>query len=297
VRVNGELAQVITLAAHGSAWLARRGGDPPFADRGNVTFRHVEAVAFDLCEPRAADLGHAESVSGWLTQLRERGIDRLWLVIPPDRRDAAFDVEAGTRVMTENELVGFVGAGSWSLLATGDDRTESWSASWNHWTHPDGSRAERPWRVQYVGQGLDAALPQGERAPPTIPIGEAQTRLLAQLTIARDFAQANSYEPWPDVFAKAIAIADPIATPILPGWCFPGDGSAGCFPEHGFSAASQRLLAIADQAWVFGGMSWWGDWSFKDPAAQAECDRIGEVLYTAVLQACAASINAPLVAP
>lgn len=277
--MDGELAQVIVLATHGSTWLANQSVEPPELDRDNDTFRYVGSVAFDLLEPAHT---HAPDVASWLAQRAGIGIERLWLVIPDKRRDQTVDTPSGKRTFREDFLAGFVGAGSWSLLATGDHRTESWRASWT-------AAGSRTWRVQYVGEGIDAARPPSERNPPTLPIPVAQADLLAALREVRDFASLIDFEPWPQRFNEAVAFADPVATPTPTTWF-------DAFPEHGFADDSKRLLAIASRAWVFGGMGWWGDRIFDDVKIGEERDRLGALLYAALLRACAAAVNTPLAA-
>jgi hypothetical protein len=53
--VNGELAETIALATHGSAWLAGLLPDDALAlERGNSTFQYVQSVSF-LFEDTAED--------------------------------------------------------------------------------------------------------------------------------------------------------------------------------------------------------------------------------------------------
>jgi hypothetical protein len=53
--VNGELAQLICLASHGTVWLAGGSGqDPPTLDRDNSTFRYVGSVSFRFGGPLVA---------------------------------------------------------------------------------------------------------------------------------------------------------------------------------------------------------------------------------------------------
>jgi hypothetical protein len=55
--VNGELAQVIALASHGSVWLAGVGEDALLGlERESSTFRHVRRVRFELGSAVAGDV-------------------------------------------------------------------------------------------------------------------------------------------------------------------------------------------------------------------------------------------------
>lgn len=81
--MNGELAQVICLSGYGSSWLAKPAlSDPPTLDRENSTFQFVGSLEFRLPGGPAAFELLADTVADWLRQLRDRGVARLWLVIP-----------------------------------------------------------------------------------------------------------------------------------------------------------------------------------------------------------------------
>ena len=125
--MHGELAQVIALAAHGSAWLAGlTAGQPPRLDSGNSTFRYVRGVRFGLHEPRISQPAIATGVAAWLAAARDRGIERFWLYIP----EPGVVGTDGQRV-PERMLVGFVGSGRWFLLGTSTKRSrEIWRGSW-----------------------------------------------------------------------------------------------------------------------------------------------------------------------
>src|SRR4051794_6426924 len=105
---------MIWLAGHGTAWLAGRLGDDPPSGRGVGWFRHVASVAFSLDGAKPAD-----DLPAWLRGLRDRGINRLWLVAG----------EAAPGPFEERYLVAFAGAGSWSLVGTGH-AGESWRSTW-----------------------------------------------------------------------------------------------------------------------------------------------------------------------
>ena len=81
--VHGELAQLIALAAHGSAWLAgRTGAVPPDLEGTNSTFRFVRQVRFELEGSLLHKPVVATDVASWLEDVRQRGLTRLWLAIP-----------------------------------------------------------------------------------------------------------------------------------------------------------------------------------------------------------------------
>jgi hypothetical protein len=69
--MNGEIAQLVALAVHGSAWLASGTGDPPtFAD--NSAFQFVRSLEFRWTGSPEHGPSHAHGTVDWLEQLRTR---------------------------------------------------------------------------------------------------------------------------------------------------------------------------------------------------------------------------------
>jgi hypothetical protein len=151
--VNGEWAQLICLAGHGSAWLAgRQGQEPPALDRENSTFRYAGSVSFRFGESTGAG-SRAGDVAGWLAQLAGRGARRIWLVLPEPR-----PVTGPGPAADEFELAGFANAGRQSLLVTGTSRPESWQATSAVADRQAPDR--RIWPVNYLGSRAGDASPR-----------------------------------------------------------------------------------------------------------------------------------------
>jgi hypothetical protein len=207
----------------------------------------------------------ASTASEWLLQLRERGAVRLWLAIPEARAVTVGGAETG-----EHQLSGFANAGRWSLMAAGRQRPEIWRPVW---TVGDRSAPDqRIWSVRYEGARVDRIMPQ---CP---DLQAAATQLSWAVVEARDFAARHELARWADLFEQILS-AD-------------GDAPdrAHLLPPR-YSGAAHRLLAEADQAWVFGGMGSWNDLGFTDPAIEQEYQQISRDLYVAVLTAVLASTN------
>lgn len=259
--MNGELAQIVGLAGAGSVWLAGPpGAEPPPVDTTQWSFRYVGSLEF------AHDDGpRASTVSAWFAGLRERGVDRLWLVTgdvgPVQHRRGPF---------AERYLAAFVGAGTWSLLATG--RTdEVWRSSWEvaDLHAPD----RRIWRVGYRGATVDEPVDV-----PRPDVGGATARLHEAIAAAREFAAANEANGWAEVFEAALRGGT--------------DADRGLLPEA-YPQSARDLAAMASAAWVFGGMGSWNDLSFQGPLRE-RYERVSEDLYLAALDALVAATNADI---
>ncbi len=282
--MNGELAQLVYLAGHGSSWLASDEPGAPPADFGQESwaFQFVGSLRFRLLAAaghgRALDAAaasevstayEASTVSEWLLQLRERGAARLWLTVPEVRAVTVGETETG-----EHHVAWFANAGRWSLLAAGRQRPEVWRADW---TVGDRSAADRRiWSVSYEGARVDRAMPQ---CP---DIQSAATQLSWALVETRDFAARQGLAQWSELFEQILS-AD-------------GEGAdrAQLLPPR-YSAAARHLLAEADHAWVFGGMESWNDLKFTDSTTEHEFRQVSRDLYIAVLNAVLASTNCDFV--
>jgi len=263
--VNGELAQIICLATHGSVWLAdATRAAPPALDQENSTFQYVGSLQFRFRDGQAGPESRAGTVADWLLQLRQRQAERLWLVIP--------EVKTVTPEghADEHELAGFANAGRWTLVTAGGRQPEAWRASW-----AVGDReapGHRIWAVRYEGE------PAGQVVPQCPDLRMAGEQLERSVRSAREFAARHGLDTWVAWFDRALASSSdiPYHPDMLP---------AACTPD------SRRVAAAAAQAWVFGGMGSWNDLWFADGAAQREYRELSRRLYAAVLQALLASAN------
>jgi hypothetical protein len=268
--VNGELAQCVYLASHGSSWLASRdpGLPPPDLGQESWAFQFVGALEFELTGSPGRE-ARASTAADWLSQLRDRRVARIWLVIPEARQ-----VAVGTTAVGEHALAGFANAGRWSLLAAGRQQPEIWRAGWT--VGDRGAADRRIWSVRYEGACVDRVMPQRPE------LGVAEMQLNWALVEARDFAAKQGLTDWASLFERVLAAGDesPDRALLLPTT---------------YSADAHRLLATADQAWVFGGMGSWNDLGFADAAVEQEYQQVSRDLYAAALVAVLASTNCDFV--
>jgi hypothetical protein len=253
--MNGELAQLIAIAAHGSAWLAGRTGDAPGLDGANSTFQYVREVRFELERSLLRNPVVQADVAGWLGEVRRRGVTRLWLVVPGGSEQ------------------------TWFVVATANDRpTEVWRPSWTVGDADDPDR--RIWDVTYRGRR------NTEIAPAHVNHAAALDRLTAAIQDAQTFASAEGMDEWAAIFGAALKLAD--ATDPIPPY------HPDMFPPTAFGRSARRLLATATRAFVFGGMGSWNDMTFESAEANRAYVRVSGGLYGAVLEGFVAAVNGPL---
>jgi hypothetical protein len=259
------LAQLITLAAHGSAWLAGRTGEqPPELQATNSTFQSVHEVRFELEGSLLGKAVVANAVPGWLQDLRRRGVTRLWLAVPDG-------VAASDR-----KLSAFLEAASWFLVAIHHDRpTEVWRANWTLGDReaPD----HRIWDVEYLGRRTSKI------DVPRVNPADAMNRLVGAIENAQVFASSLDLDDWAAVFGAALQLGQ-AADPIPP---FHPD----MFPPAAFGRSARHLLAMATRAYVFGGMGSWNDLVMPSPSATNEYEPITTELHAAVLTSFVAAVN------
>jgi len=266
--VHGELAQLIAISAHGSAWLAGRSGDaPPGLQQANSTFQYVRQVQFELERSLLRKPVVQSDLVGWLAEARRRGVTRLWLAVP------------GGSELPDRHLISVAGTATWFAVATANDRPiEVWRPSWAV-GDPD-APDRRIWDVTYHGRRST------EIAPAHVNPAAAMDRLTAAIRDAESFAAAEGMDEWAAIFGAALRLVD--ATDPVPPY------HPDMFPPTAFGRSARHLLATATRAFVFGGMGSWNDLGFESADSNSAYERVSSALYDAVLQAFIAAVNGPL---
>ena len=274
--MNGELAQAIALATHGTAWLRDPAARLPAAlAMDSSTFQYLRSVEFTLEERRWLGPRRLRAtmpdVATWLERLRGNGIERLWLVIPAVRGH-----RLGSHVIDAHMLAGFAGGAEWLLQGTGRSN-ELWSAAWE--VGAPQAEDNRIWDVRYHG-----VVKARGRPPTEPPIEAAADSLRSALIDVREFAGAHDLSPWTETFGEALDALEADA-PEIP---YHRDMVPVAYPR-----AAQRLLVAAAQSWVFGGMGSWNDLGFEDTSAKNRYQDLSRRLYSSMLAAFVAGVNVP----
>jgi hypothetical protein len=261
--VDGQLAQLAALVAHGNEWMAGDRARQCTVAAG-TTFQYVNAVRFTLSEGRNVERPiTAEDPSAWLEGLAERGVNSLWL----DPRTA------NPGPLPAHIAAAFANGTRSSILAAGH-HAERWIAAWT--VRQPRAPDNRIWDVHYVGSSDRSGL----REVPAIR--SAHERLVGAASAARDLANRFGWTDWAQWFAEALTVADSSA----PTARFFDDA----LPPSS-ELARRRLFALASGSYVFGGMGSWNDLAAPNPNGEAEYLEVSAELYTTVLLAVAAAVN------
>lgn len=262
--MNGEMAQIIALVAHGNVFL--RGGKVDLS--ANSTFQFVSEVKFARYKSNQDHQGVevASSVSDWFAFLRSSKAARLWnIAFAWQRQD-----------LPEHVAAGFSGGVPTAIQADLPDGYELWYPLWQ-----TGSQDKhKPWLVEYRGLMFPYS-----HALPVQKMSVVKNRLRQAISQADKFAKHPDSQAgiWVNFFEKSLAILDS-PSPAEP---FHMD----MLPTTGFSLEARQVLAAAAQSYVFGGMGSWNDMGFEKPDIQEEYGRITKELYEAVKYATVMASN------
>ena len=263
--MNGELASVAAVAAHGSYWLTSDGNQPPpeLLDT-NSSLKFVRRIEVRL--GRSGILGRSKVVHGtadWLSELKRAGVQKLYLAtelpvigdLPPHLASA------------------FANGGGWGLLAIGRGVT-LWTCKWT--VGDQDAPDSRIWDLDATSVAADGV------SAPTRDAQAARATLTLALREIRQFAEGSEFEDWVPWFARATALLGD-SNPVPPY-------HADILPDDA-PLDRRQLAAGAVQAWVFGGMGSWNDGMPVDEAAQREYERVTRNLYDAVVGSLVAAVN------
>lgn len=247
--VNGQLALLAALAAHGGRWL-RDGAEGPAPEllSGNSTFQFVGSFTAEL--PSRGFLKRASTATGprqWLTALASRGVTDLSLVT---------DLPIGDP-LPRHVASAFSNSGTWALLATGKTTPAMWVIGWTPQVRS--GQDSRIWSL------VANQLPGDGREPPRVGMTQASDQLRNALDGIRAFAErVDDLSSWASWFVTAAAMLDD-PSPTAPHHqdILPSEATLQC----------RQLAAAVVQGWVFGGMGSWNDYAPQNPAHQNEYQR------------------------
>ncbi len=303
--MNGEVAQIVALVAHGNLFLS--GKDVDLST--NSTLHYVSSIKFIRYKSSQDTQGVevANSVSEWFSFLRSAKATRLWHIDFSSRQGQ--DVPAyiasafvgGVRHAIQADLpegfelwfpqwktTGPIHAGRKSVKQESEHHHKTTlqklsfllcrifrcRGSRNHVSpaaskspeETEGEEKYKPWSVEYRG-----FMSSNSCALPMQEMSAVKNRLRQAVSRAKAFAPRTI---WARYFASSLEALESPA-PVFP--------FADMLPSSGFPLEARQLLAAAAQAYVFGGMGSWNDMSLpNDPEVIKEYEEISTELYEAI---------------
>ncbi len=249
--MNGELAQIVALVAHGNFFL--NGGKTDLS--ANSTFQFVSALKFARYKTNQDKQGLeiAASVSDWFAFLRSIKATRLW------------NIAFGWQRKDIPEYIAVSSSGSVSMAIQVDlpDGFELWYPQWK-----TGAPEKKPWNVEYR-----SLMFPNSYIRPLEKMDFVKAQLRKTLSLAENFSRRPDVNAgnWAACFGKSLELLDS-STPAAP---FHSD----MLPAEGYSLEARQVLAAATQAYVFGGMGSWNDLGFKDSQTRQEYEKVTKELY------------------
>ena len=261
--MNGELAQIIALVAHGNSYLHGKEVDLSV----NSTFQYVASVKFARYKSNQDQQGTevAHNLSDWLTFLRAQKVTRLWnIAFGWQRQD-----------FPEHAAVAYSGGVPRAIQADLPNGFELWYPQWI-----TGGPESKPWLVEYR-----SLISQNNHALPVRPMSTIKDQLRQAVSQAEQFARRSDVNQmnWAGWFANARDLLDS-SSPMPPY-------HPDLLPNSGFSLEARQVLAAAVQAYVFGGMGSWNDLGFEKSRVQQEYEAVTYALYDAVKTATVMASN------
>lgn len=267
------IAQMIALVIYGNAFLQGRSGTDAFYP-ANSTFQFCKEVKFVDLEVHGDhfhELPFATDPQQFFARLKQDGCKHLRLAYGPYG-----DMEDDTPPWM---LAGFVGGGTrWLLEAHMPGGTDYWEGRWETSEAAEGSDAI--WHVAYgrIAKHHDSV------PPPANKILETKADLQVNLPLMIEFARKHDLAEFAASFETALALLEK-ENPLQEVY------HADLGPPNFLPKGSQRLLACAQAAWVFGGMGSWSDLGFEG-ADQNEYMNLSDGLYGMLLDAVSEGTNA-----
>jgi hypothetical protein len=255
--MNGELAQVIALVAHGNDFL-NQAEISKMDLSANSTFQYVNEVRFVRYKSTVDKQGVevAGNVADWFAYLRLNHVKHLWNIgFAWDRSDLA-----------EHIAVAFSGGVPIAIQVDLPVGFELWYPLWK-----TGGQPQKPWFVEYRGLSFGYS-----HAAELMDLNDVKDRLRIAITLAEQFARRSEADlkNWAETFSSALRLLDS-DNPIVPY-------HSDMMPNSRYSKESRQILAASSQAYVFGGMGSWNDLGFDKPELQKEYEEVTKTLYQAI---------------
>lgn len=258
--MQGTIAQLLSLAAHGNHYLAGCLDDSYYPD--NSTFKYCKFVKFmDLQRSgtRLYEREYAGDPNSWFKKLKEAGVVQLRVRY----------ISTNKEQVSDRLSVAFVGGGGrWLIEVVKPTNSDFWEASWAVGDRDDPQR--NIWHVKYGRILRDARQPE----PPVPLVKDVKQQLQEALKRISVFAHMHNCTNFGDCFDQGLkALNDPP---------FNSDKEYQIFPDAYASTEYHQLLSACQRAWVFGGMGSWNDIGFNDAATQNEYVQLSDNLFNLI---------------
>lgn len=268
--MQGHIAQVAALSIYGNEFLRGRDVSAFWPTASVFTFcKKVTFVTLSNQGSAAEEAPYAQDPLEWFAKLRGEGVVglRLHYIAGNDPR------------ISDRMSIAFVGGGGrWLLEAVKPAVSDVWEARWQVGDQQDSER--RIWLVTYGRTATNHSPLQPKQ------VGEEGLRgeLKEVLTEVAGFADGQQLDHFAKCFRAGLEV---LASENPLGSVYHSDLA----PPQALPVRSRQLLAVAQAAWVFGGMGSWNDLGF-DGRHQERYEELSDKLFTLLNQAVVEAANA-----
>jgi hypothetical protein len=267
----GSLSNMVVLVAFGNSTI--KGAHVVQDFDQHATFKFYEWTRFRNVKD---DLIFAHSPAEYLNGLRGRGVRGLLVTY-----GANSSLPDG---VSERTSAAFVGGGKQYLIQEFTDLSVNYLALQSEIGDRD-REDQKIWRDTFH---LYTTIPR-QLIRPDRPDLEWTTKNLAQsleaaINLCDKDDQWLKTSNWPEFFRAALRMLDDNTLIDTSQYVN--------FPQQVLSDTQNRLLQVANRAWVFGGMGSWNDVGFQDEQLNAAYVAVSERLFNAVNVAITDAVNA-----
>lgn len=258
--MQGTIAQLLSIAAHGNEYLAERLDESYFPNSSTFKFcKFVKFVDLQSSGTKWHEREFAKDPNAWFKKLNETGVVQLRVRY----------ISTNKEEISDRMSVAFVGGGGrWLIEAVKPTKSDFWEARWEVGDRDDPE--QNIWHVKY-----GRILRNSNQPEQPLPLAaEVKERLKETLQRISDFAHTNDCSNFGECFDRGLKALDepPIAS----------DKEYKIFPAGYAPPEYHQLLNACQRAWVFGGMGSWNDMGFNDAATHKEYEDLSDKLFNLI---------------
>jgi len=258
--MQGTIAQLLSIAAHGNEYLSGRIDDSYFPDSSTFKFcKFVKFMDLQSSGTKWHEREFAEDPNAWFLKLKDTGVIQLRVRY----------ISTNKEEISDRMSVAFVGGGGrWLIEAVKASKSDFWEASWEVGDKDDPE--QNIWHVKYGRILRNANQPE----QPLPPIEDIKEQLKVTLSKISDFAHKNECGNFGECFDRGIkALSEPPSN---------NESSYKIFPDNYATPDYHQVLNSCQAAWVFGGMGSWNDMGFSDSEVHKQYEELSDKLFNLI---------------
>lgn len=258
--MQGTIAQLLSIAAHGNEYLAGRLKEGYFPSNSTFKFcKFVKFVDLQSSGTKWHERDFAEEPSTWFEKLKATGVVQLRVRY----------ISTNKEEISDRMSVAFVGGGGrWLIEAVKAGKSDFWEANWEVGNRDDPE--QNIWHVKY-GRILRNRNEPEQPLPSALEVKEQLKETLQKIS---EFAHKNDCGNFGECFDRGLKALDEPPTS--------NDKEYVIFPDGYAEPEYYQLLNASQRAWVFGGMGSWNDMGFNDSATHIEYEELSDRLFNLI---------------